>query len=98
MRKIFSLLILLCSLTAQAQRTYIDITGQWTLSLDKPDNKCGTVTLPGTTDTNSKGTPVTDKSETTHLSRLHSFVGKAWYSKEIEVPLTWKGKPITLYL
>ena len=98
MRTTFLLLILLCSLTAQAQRTYIDITGQWTLSLDKPDNKCGTVTLPGTTDTNSKGTPVTDKSETTHLSRLHSFVGKAWYSKEIEVPLAWKGKHITLYL
>ena len=68
-----------------------------------------TIQLPGTTDTNKKGDftakseetkgDFTAKSEeTTHLTRPWSYKGKAWYQREIEIPASWKGKPVYLFL
>jgi hypothetical protein len=49
------------------------------------------IRLPGTTDTNKKGSP-NSKQNTSNLSRLYTYKGKAWYQKEIDVPKNWKGK------
>jgi Glycosyl hydrolases family 2, sugar binding domain. len=57
-----------------------------------------TIQLPGTTDTNKKGDFTAKSEETTHLTRIWSYKGKAWYQREIEIPVSWKNKPIYLFL
>ena len=97
-----------CGVYAVAQHSTIDLSGRWLLSLD-PDStgfskgyatqlKGDIVTLPGTTDTNNKGIKNTRKDETTHLSRRYSYFGKAWYLRTIDIPETWKGKAISMFL
>jgi len=104
------LAVMLCVGTraADVQRKRIDLAGQWLFASEKnsappmsglPDfTKEGAVRLPGTTDTNQKGTPLTATDETTHLSRRYSYVGKAWYQREVEIPKDWKNKRITLHM
>lgn len=97
-----------CGVYAVAQHSTIDLSGRWLLSLD-PDStglskgyatqlKGDIATLPGTTDTNNKGIKNTRKDETTHLSRRYSYFGKAWYLRTIDIPETWKGKAISMFL
>ena len=87
-----------------AQRETIDLAGQWLFALDRDGNMtpqtplAETVTLPGTTDTNRKGDPLVKKDETTHLSRLFSYIGRAWYRREVTIPKQWKDKRVTLLL
>ena len=89
--------ILICSICfmplAQAQqyRQLINLAGTWQTEL-------GEITLPGTTDTNRKGKAIEKKDETTHLSRLYSFVGELAYSREITIPDDWYKKTILLHL
>jgi hypothetical protein len=89
---------------AFAYHDKIDLQGKWQFALDT-DAKLSVsstfndfVTLPGTTDTNRKGTPCTKKDETTHLSRLFSYAGRAWYRRTVDIPKTWKKKVIRLHL
>ena len=80
----------------------IDLQGRWAFSLVSGEAEGGsvpevfpdTVFLPGTTDTNRKGHPLQNREETTFLSRLHSYVGKAWYRRKVSVPKDWRGKDI----
>lgn len=78
-------------------RETISLAGTWQLKLENEDS-FSPVTLPGTTDTNGKGWPNEDKEETTHLSRLFRYQGKALYKKDIVIPDSWKGKTVSLYL
>ena len=94
---------LLC-LNAAADNTAISLAGQWNFALD-PDGLMtaaspfsDVVTLPGTTDTNRKGTPLNRFDETTHLSRRYAYKGKAWYSREIDIPQEWAEKSVELLL
>ncbi len=96
-----TLLFALCGIIAwgaHAERHTIDLAGQWRLALENEDNYQGTVMLPGTTDTNSKGNPLSDRSETTHLSRKYSYVGPAWYSRTVDIPEGWAGFDFVLTL
>ena len=89
-------------------RKSIDLAGEWQFATDTLNvgvrNNFSTrqledvVTLPGTTDSNQKGFPNNNKSETTQLSRLYTYQGPAWYSKKVVIPKEWKGKNITLLL
>mgnify|MGYP002622700939 CR=1 FL=1 len=100
----------LCSavlpLTAQNSeyRERINLAGEWFFALDRDTtitpltHFMENVTLPGTTDTNLKGDPLMSRDETTHLSRLFSYKGRAWYRKEVEIPKSWKKKHIRLFL
>lgn len=87
----------------------IDLSGTWQFALDRqglvhPDYiLTETVELPGTTDTNRKGDPIAlpaDKAqyETTHLSRLYAYKGRAWYKRTVDIPAGWKGKAVWLML
>lgn len=100
----------LSSLCAQIKtiRQTIDLSGSWDFVLDPQDKGIQEklwstalpekVALPGTTDTNRKGTENTNKAETTHLSRYYKYEGVAWYSKDIHIPSDWKGKHMVLFL
>ena len=107
-KNLILLITLLCgfanSMSAFAFHDQINLQGQWQFALD-PDSKItvssafsDVVTLPGTTDTNKKGIPCAKKDETTHLTRLFSYVGKAWYRRSVEIPMDWKKKTVRLCL
>ena len=107
-RKTAILLLTFCCclslLAAGDNKTRIDLSGTWQFTLD-PQKKvtptqemAETVSLPGTTDTNRKGDPISKKDETTHLSRLFSYKGRAWYRRTVDIPKEWAGKAIYLYL
>jgi hypothetical protein len=114
MKKINLTIVLFClapSLWGQVQkeiRPQINLHGIWQFALDP--NGTGikqnfqqkifseTITLPGTTDVNKKGNLNTQKDVTTQLSRIYSYVGKAWYKKDVYIPETWQDKNISLIL
>lgn len=90
------------------ERERIPLEGKWQFDLD-PTNKgqkerwfnkslSETVELPGTTDENKKGIKNSITEETMRLSRTYFYEGKAWYSKEINIPLSFIGKQVTLHL
>ena len=74
----------------------IDLKGKWTFSID--NKTYDEVILPGTTDTNRKGTLNENRNETTFLSRYYKFEGRAWYSKEVVIPESWNGKVVRLFM
>ena len=107
MKKLTMLLLMtvLClNVQAEDQSKRIDLSGTWQFALDRQGTmKAGdalteTIQLPGTTDTNKKGDFTAKSEETTHLTRPWSYKGKAWYQREVEIPATWKGKPVYLFL
>ena len=94
MKKLFLSLLIITHLPLLAQQR-VSLAGKWSLTYGDTQT---IVTLPGTMDTNKKGVAISKKDETTHLSRLYSYKGKAWYEKEIVIPNTWRKKPVTLFL
>ncbi|MBR3472929.1 MAG: beta-glycosidase [Prevotella sp.] len=112
---ILTFALLATSLSAQRiMRYHYPLVGTWNFALDPQrtltpasalDDK---IELPGTTDTNGKGMEPQRKDETTHLTRLHSYVGRAWYRRTFTIPLSLKGfsyilhmertKPSTVYV
>ncbi len=90
------------------ERARIDLQGTWDFRLDSLDRGVeerwyisklsDSIKLPGTTDTNKKGILNTKMDETTYLSRIYSYVGKAWYKRQVNIPDNWKGKTINLIL
>ena len=91
-------------LFAAADDDVISLAGQWHFALDPDGTMTATspfddvVMLPGTTDTNQKGTPLSRFDETTHLSRRYAYKGRAWYSRKVNIPQEWTGKTVTLLL
>lgn len=75
----------------------IDLSGRWLFSTTGTTFDAS-VSLPGTTDTNGLGETPQRTDETTHLTRLHYFVGKAWYRRTFTVGKDWKGKKVFLHL
>ncbi|PKB17995.1 sugar-binding domain-containing protein [Flavobacterium sp. 5] len=91
----------------------MNIAGDWTVQLDSADigQKNGwqnmsfkqLIKLPGTTDDAGLGVantlkPSLEKLQMSHLTRKHSYLGAAWYTREITVPDNWKGKEFILKL
>ena len=103
-RKTVLLFYLFTFLPLFATDDVVSVAGQWYFALDPDGTMTATstfsdvVTLPGTTDTNRKGTPLSRFDETTHLSRRYAYKGMAWYSREVVIPQEWAGKSVTLLL
>ena len=91
----------LMSLGMQAQTNGVaqslSLAGEWQVTLgDAKEVK--RAMLPGTIDTNHLGFAPSDTTETTHLTRLYAYKGKATYSRTIEIPRQWKKGAVELFL
>ena len=85
----------------QAQRSdsplSLSLAGEWNVTLgDAKEVKHAM--LPGTIDTNHLGFAPSDTTETTHLTRLYAYKGKATYSRTIEISKQWKKAAVELFL
>lgn len=113
MKKYFILLLVSISLMSfsldnENVRKRIDLKGSWAFRLDSLNKGVkenwqtvdfvDRVFLPGTTDTNRKGILNTKTDETTHLSRIYSYTGKAWYKRQVNIPRDWNGREVYLFL
>lgn len=88
-------------------RERIDLRGDWQLQLDADAKGIQerwydrtfneTIQLPGSLEERGKGVFVTD-STTDHLSQTWKYIGAAWYQKEIEIPESWEGKQVRLFM
>jgi hypothetical protein len=101
---LFTLFIINLSAQQTAYRQKIDLKGTWQYSFSADSLMpsaaafSDSLTLPGTTDTNRKGVAATQKDCTDHLTRLFSYVGKAWYRRTVNIPKEWKGRQISLLM
>ena len=108
MRKTLLALLLMTAMATMAAdnpyRSRITLDGTWQFALDHSasltaDSRLGdTVTLPGTTDTNGKGGAPENTTETTRLTRLHAYVGRAWYRREVTIPREWRRQQVVMVL
>ncbi|WP_348822905.1 sugar-binding domain-containing protein [Flavobacterium aestuarii] len=107
------LFLLFLSSWDSKEKMVLDIAGEWTVQLDSTDSglKNGwqnmsfkqLMKLPGTTDDAGLGVPnklkpSLEKLQMSHLTRKNSYLGAAWYTREITVPNNWKGKEFILKL
>lgn len=110
---ILLLLLFIAVVSCKNDKNRLDLSGSWTVKLDSldvgfaeqwPGNLfTDTIQLPGTTDEAGMGVADTLKPELTkpqllHLRRHHSYVGPAWYAREVEIPAGWEGKELSLNL
>ncbi len=72
-------------------RERIQLSGEWQSSL-------GTCRLPGTTDENRLGEKNRDTLVTHQLTRLYPYSGKVTYTREIDIPATFRGKKLFLVM
>lgn len=109
---LLTLLLLGISVTGKPDER-INLTGKWTVSLDSANVGIkeswggklykSFIHLPGTTDDAKLGNkctlkPALEKPQLLHLTRAYSYIGPAWYSKEINIPSDWNGKDYILHL
>lgn len=93
--------------TIRAQNNTIDISGEWEVLLDsenelvkKHPGKCtlkGFINLPGSLAENGFGYK-TSGSDFGILTPEYKYIGKAWYTKTIQIPQSWGNKKILIFL
>lgn len=91
----------------------LSLAGEWEFAIDSTDIGIAKhwysqsfpdkIKLPGTMDDAGYGTPnqllpSVSKPQILHLTRKHSYIGPAWYIREISIPSDWKEKNIELKL
>lgn len=89
------------------------LSGQWGIALDPSDRGelqgwqnrdfPDRIDLPGTTDDANYGTadtlsPALAKPQLSHLTRRHSYIGPAWYTRQVDIPRSAAGKRVLLSL
>lgn len=85
----------------------IPLAGEWRFRLDQSNvgvkeswaqtRLSERIRLPGTTDLAGYGEPEKDPNPG-YLSRQHQYIGTAWYQRDIEIPVSWQGRDIELFL
>lgn len=101
MKRILSILLATTSLLACTQsqpfaetclaRDFLDLSGTWQTNL-------GACQLPGTTDENHLGGGQHPKDVTIQLTRLYPYTGTVTYEREVEIPESFAGKHLSLYM
>ena len=85
---------MMAQITAQGYtslREQIQLAGEWESSL-------GTCRLPGTTDENRLSERNRDTLVTYQLTRLYTYSGKVIYTREINIPESFRGKKLFLMM
>lgn len=80
---------------------YIDLSGEWYYRLHEAPPEVpgeGQILLPGTLDTNHRGIPVREETNTARLSRKFTYEGNVSYFRTIDVPYIGEGKDIQLVI
>lgn len=109
--KLSNLLLIICICLLGAcksnEKSQMDLSGEWTFQLDPENvgiqqswfnqNLKDQIKLPGTTDEAGYGEK-TIGSDYGILTRVHKYVGAAWYQREIVIPEEWKNMEVTLLL
>jgi beta-galactosidase len=105
-KQYFVLILSLICFSLYGQES-ISLSGIWRFRLDEKnagikDNWCNTrfeneINLPGTTDEAHYGTR-TVGADTGYLTREYKYIGAAWYQRDIEIPMKWKGMRLFLEL
>lgn len=105
--------VLMMFTSCKEASSVIPLAGEWQFAMDSTDvgvsekwfdrSFADKIRLPGTTDEAGYGVPNTlspsiSKPQILHLTRKNSYVGPAWYSREIRIPSDWKGKNVELKL
>jgi hypothetical protein len=93
--------------SGEESRDILPLAGAWRFRLDPgnvgverkwfTERLDDTVTLPGTTDTNRKGV-FKDEKAVDRLSRVWYWKGPAWYQRDVDIPGSWKGRRVALFL
>lgn len=104
---------LVCALWAlalTASADMLDLSGTWTFRRDDAGNGVTerwferalppgqAIRLPGTMDEGGLGLPNTKPPDLADLYRTNTYEGVAWYEREIDIPATWSGRRVTLFL
>jgi beta-galactosidase len=108
MRHTLLLLLLLILCTAGFSKTRrISLSGEWDVKLDQLNGWLtkssgqniteGTIMLPGSLAENGFGYK-TEGSDYGILTPAYKYIGKAWYSREIQIPYSWKNKDVEIFL
>jgi len=102
------LIMLVAQVGALKAQTVVDLSGTWKFQTDVMDFRRGslsprynhelqeTIKLPGITDDYQIGYKVPYK-YIDRLTRKYEYMGPAWYQRDIEIPVAWKGKKIFMY-
>ena len=90
-----------------SERTVVSLAGDWAFALDRENRGIRDqwfkrkldeqIQLPGTTDEAGLG-DVTGEACEDRLSRTLRWMGPAWYQKMVEIPESWAGKKLFLFL
>ncbi|MDO3695243.1 glycoside hydrolase family 2 [Wenyingzhuangia sp. chi5] len=107
-------LLFFISACAQEQAKNVSLKGSWKVKLDSTNIgvqnnwpsqvlEGASIQLPGTLDDAGIGapntlTPAINNYVMSNLTRKHQYIGKAWYQKEITIPVSWKKNKIELLL
>ena len=91
----------------EARAEVMSLAGEWRFQLDAENEGVekkwfaqrleDTISLPGTTDEAKKG-PGRDERPEQRLARPWGWIGPAWYQREVEIPDSWAGKRVALFL
>lgn len=84
------------------------LAGVWLLALGTPEPTypqaalppltfTDTIELPGTTETREKGR-LSSAAPDSMLTRIRKFDGAAWYARDVDVPASWAGRELELFL
>jgi hypothetical protein len=82
----------------------ISLSGDWRFEIagtnkeTPPRELTGKIRLPGSIDDAKLGPKNTKPPTLEGPSRLYDYAGPAWYQRDIEIPASWQGKRVTLFL
>ncbi len=89
--------------------TSTSIAGDWRIRLDSADVGIGdkwfqsidrfaeNISLPGSAGEQNFG-QTNDEVASQHLTPVHTFIGPAWYERDITILESWRGKRVVLFL
>ena len=106
----FAAILPLPAFAAQNAADELSLAGTWQVSLQAPSAATAgaaaawrDIRLPGTLDDAGIGEPLAKQPALTQqvltrLQRKHTYIGPAWYKREVAIPEAWRGKQIVLEL